>query len=127
MWTLIKQSHHLQSSNIKELIMSDINIIERIATIETDLKYISHQMKEQKETIEMISNKLDIFNSHKLECDRTYVKHTDSSYFDKNIKRYENDKLQKTNTLVTIWNNAYRLIITIAGVIIIINNLIQKG
>ena len=103
------------------------NIIERIATIEADIKHISNQMKEQKEQIEMISNKLDIFNSHRLECDRTFVKHTDSSYFDKNIKRYENEKLQKTNTLVTLWNNAYKLIITIAGVIIIINNFITKG
>ena len=131
MWTLINQSHLLQFSNInKGDYMAenlDTKLAERIAKIETNLEHISQQMREQKEQIEMISNKLDIFNSHKLECDRTYVKHTDSSYFDKNIKRYENEKLQKTSTLVTIWNNSYKLILTVAGVIIIINNIINKG
>lgn len=100
---------------------------ERLARIETVIDHIQGSIDEQKEQVGLIHNKLDIFNSHKIECERTFVKHIDSSYFDRNMKRYEEEKLKKHNILLSIANNFYKFVIAIAGIIVIINNFIQKG
>jgi flagellar motor switch protein FliG len=100
---------------------------ERLARIETVIDHIQGSIDEQKEQVGLIHNKLDIFNSHKIECERTFVKHIDSSYFDRNMKRYEDEKLKKHNILLSIANNFYKFVIAIAGIIVIINNFIQKG
>lgn len=100
---------------------------ERLARIETVVDHIQGSIEEQKEQVRLIHNKLDIFNSHKIECERTFVKHIDSSYFDRNMKRYEDEKLKKHNVLLSIANNFYKFVIAIAGIIVIANNFMQKG
>jgi len=100
---------------------------ERLARIETVVEHIQGSIEEQKEQVGLIHNKLDIFNSHKIECERTFVKHIDTSYFDRNMKRYEDEKLKKNNLLLSIANNFYKFVIAIAGIIVIVNNFIQKG
>ena len=96
--------------------MTEQNNGERLAKIETKIEHIQESVGDLKEQIQELNNKLDISN---------FVKKDDPSYFSECMKKYENDILNRTNTLTSIWNNAYKLIIAVAGIVIIINNLIK--
>ena len=89
---------------------------ERLAKIETKIEHIQESVGELKEQIQDLNNKLDISN---------FVKKDDPSYFNDCIQKYEQNKLNKTNTITSIWNNIYKLIIAVAGVVVIFSNLIK--
>ena len=93
--------------------------IERLAKMETKLESIETQLSK-------VLEKLDDHVTVSLDCEQKFVRHDDPSYFDKNIKRYENERLSKSRTLLNILNQLYKLIISIAGIVIIINNVINK-
>lgn len=93
--------------------------IERLAKMETKLESIETQLSK-------VLEKLDDHAATALDCEQKFVRQDDPSYFDRNIKRYENEKLSKSNTLLNILNQLYKLIISVAGIIIIINNVLSK-
>lgn len=96
--------------------MTEQNNGERLAKIETKVEHIQESVAELKEQIQDLSNKLDISN---------FVKKDDPSYFNDCIQKYEQNKLNKTNILTSIWNNVYKLIIAVAGIILIFSNFIK--
>ena len=96
--------------------MIEQNNGERLAKIETKVEHIQESVAELKEQIQDLSNKLDISN---------FVKKDDPSYFNDCIQKYEQNKLNKTNILTSIWNNVYKLIIAVAGIILIFSNFIK--
>lgn len=98
----------------------DRSDIERIARMEAQLNQLA-------EKVEKILEMMEDYNSHQYECEKKFVKtEMFPSLWDSNMKRWESEKLQKTSNLLNFLNNAYRLILALAGIVIIINQTINK-
>ncbi|MBP7563693.1 MAG: hypothetical protein KA886_07875 [Candidatus Cloacimonetes bacterium] len=86
------------------------------------------------EKIDNIGEKVDKFleiaedyRNHPYECEKKFVKREDfETEFDKNMIRYQEKTLQRKNNLLNFINNTYKLIVTIAVIIITFNQIIAK-
>jgi len=83
------------------------NDAERLVKLESTIEYMKCQ----------IDKLLTLFS-----CDN-FVKHDDSSYFFKNIAKYNRDNLQKRNGWVSLLETGYRLILAIAGISVIVSQM----
>lgn len=99
--------------------MEDTQYIERITRLEEKVDQLTTK-------VDKIYELMEDYNSHQYECEKKFVKKDDPSYFNENMKRYENEKIDKGNRLMTFINNAYKLIITIAGVVIILTQIFNQ-
>lgn len=98
--------------------MMDRTDIERLTKMETKLEEIEKQLTK-------ILEKLEGHAQTELDCDSKFVKQDDDNYWDRNMKRYESEKLSRSNTILSVINHLYKLIIAVAGIIIIVNNAIK--
>lgn len=94
--------------------------IERITRMEEQLNQLSEMMKK-------ILLLLETFNSHPYECEKKFLKKEEfEDEFDKSMIRYQEKSLQRKNNLLNFVNNAYKLIVTIAVIVMAYNQYIQK-
>lgn len=99
--------------------MMERHDIERLTKMEQKLETIEKQLL-------AVLSKLDTYNQRQLDCEQKFVRYDDSSYFYKNISKYNQTKLTRSNGWIALLNGIYKVIIIGAGIVIIINNVIVK-
>lgn len=80
------------------------NDAERMVKLESAMEYVKCQL----DKILMLFG-ADVF-----------VKHDDPSYFFKNMAKYNRDNLQRRNGWLSLLDTGYRLILAVAGLVVIV-------
>lgn len=94
--------------------------IERIARMEAKLDVIE-------EKVDKFLKINEDYRNHPYECEKKFVKTEDlPDLFDKHMIRYQEKNLQRKNNILNFVNNAYKLIVTIAVIVMAYNQYIQK-
>jgi uncharacterized protein (UPF0335 family) len=98
--------------------MEDTQYIERITRLEEKVDQLTTK-------VDKIYELMEDYNSHQYECEKKFVRKDDPSYFNENMKRYENERIDKGNRLMTYFTNIYKLSMIAVGAILIVKQFIR--
>ena len=94
--------------------------IERITRMEEKIDNLNAK-------VDKFLESADDYNSRQYECEKKFVKVEDfRSHWNENMTRYQSESLQRKNNYISFINNAYKLIVTVAVIILTFKQFLVK-